>query len=208
MVALIIVLSVLALIILILLVPVGIRVEYEDDVAVLVRYLFFTFRMIPAKEKKPKKNAKSKSNTTSEKSPSAIKRMIDENGLIDTLRRFRKLAGIALSKMKKLLSHVTVKPFCLSIRFCGEEPDQTAVNFGKLCAVLYPLLGIFETVMRVKKRDVMVQPSFMHSETKIMFNACLWISPIFVLPMIGIAFDYMKLFKAKETIPEKPGRQG
>lgn len=195
--------AVLCLLLLILFLPVGVQVEYRDEVFLWLRIAGFRIPIFPVEEEeedgekpprqKKKKKGGSKTQKPSEKGKAEEKKQ-KQGGLKDKVKEITKyqgvsgllsllkdLAGIAGGTLKKLWRHVVVKKFDLLLTIGGEDAAETAVLYGKLCGVVYPAVGIILQGCKCRKYGVTVQPDFDKKETDIRFSFIGRILPIFVI---------------------------
>ena len=111
MTALWIILGIFAFLFLLLLCPITLTAGYETQLEAKLRFLFFSYRLAPKKEKKPKKKRKAKKQE--EGSPavqeSKLKQLIKERGFAGFLRLMKELAQLLTEAVKDFLRHANVK---------------------------------------------------------------------------------------------------
>lgn len=112
-------------------------VSYEEDVAVSVKYLFFRFKIFPGKSKKPKKRKKKGAveETPPDKESQKKKPHVKLSQVSDFISM---VAGAA----KRLFRHVRIGRLMLDIEIGGEDAARTAIEYGAVSAVLFPLCGV------------------------------------------------------------------
>ena len=97
MTALWIILGIFAFLFLLLLCPITLTAGYETQLEAKLRFLFFSYRLAPKKEKKPPKKGKAKKQE--EGSPavqeSKLKQLIKERGFAGFLRLMKELAQLS-----------------------------------------------------------------------------------------------------------------
>lgn len=161
----IILLVIAALIAVILLVPIYARVRYDGTLTVRLRVWGIPITLLPSDEedepdepatpsprKKPSKAAQLKRELT---------RNFHEDGVGATLRYLGDLAAILSQAVGRLLRAVTVDRLHLEMRISAADAADTAVRYGQVCAALYPTLAVIERAMRVRRREVRVEPAFL-----------------------------------------------
>lgn len=204
MIAVYILLGILAFILLLLLMPIHGYVLYSsvnEELKVKVRYTFFPIYAYPkpeksekAKEKKAKK-AKKKEQEKAKEEPGLpkIERMLREDGLVDTLSYLTDRAKLFGTTAKKLLKALVVKSLRVNVVVASEDAAQTALDYGRICAAVYPAEAVLECLTRVRHRSIAVNPDFLKEkgETDIRIHAkilpirILWIAVIFIFGYIG-----------------------
>lgn len=179
MVALYIVLGVVLLICLILFCSVSAQISITDDVTLRLGYLFYS-KNIPLNKPKPKK---SKSDVDVKKERSAIKKMIDEKGLRNTVIELIEVVKVLLQKLGSLAKHIRVKRFNLTVIVAAEDPATTGIEYGALCAVVYPFLGVLKNTLKFneKKANVSLNANFENKQQEFKFSAKLKVKLWFVL---------------------------
>ncbi len=75
-----------------------------------------------------------------------------KQGLAVSVGDILRIVGNTLTEIKGLLRHITVKKLTLNIKCTGEDAADAAINYGKVCAVVYPFLTLVHTTFKVKKR--------------------------------------------------------
>ncbi len=194
-------LGLLALIVLALCVRVRIRLEYSDEnTSVLLKWLFLKFPLYPGKEKKekPEKEKKKKEPEKKEekKEEPAEEKEKGENflvtlynaegvgGLIEILK---KVLGYTKRYFSNLLHSLVVDELYLDVRCTRSDAASTAIYYGEVCAVLFPLLGSLASQCRMKKYDVNVYPDFIARFSAVSLVTTLHLTPIY---FIGVTIAY------------------
>ena len=171
MIALYIILGILLLLFLILLIPVEVIAHYSDDLALTVKVLFYRLNLLPKPEKpkktKPKKKEEpkpkpkeKKKEKPEEKKPSYLEKLKEKKGLSGVVSLLTGLAKIAGSTLKGLFSHVVIRRMDIGIALASEDAASTAVNYGRLCSVVYPAVDIIVASTVCKDYRVSLEPVF------------------------------------------------
>ena len=109
----------------------------------------------------------------------------------------KKVAELAVSALQDFFSHILVKKFSLSISVAGDDAADTAIKYGKYCAVVYPAVGTIVRVVKCKGYGVDINPNFSEkAETEINFD---FAARIFAFRPIGSLMD-TTMEKIKEMI--------
>ncbi|HIR58374.1 MAG TPA: DUF2953 domain-containing protein [Candidatus Gallacutalibacter pullicola] len=185
--------GIVLLLILLLCCPITLRLSFLNGFSVRLKYLFFSFQLLPPKEKSTgkKKRASQKKKKSEEESESTLEKLRkltgEDNaaGLFDFLRE---LAVLAAGSLKKLFRHLVIADFSLDVSAGGEDAAETALTYGKLCAVIYPAVSVLVSQAKTKHYGVSVFPDFSEgAQTKAHMEARLRIKPVFLLSA-GIGF--------------------
>ena len=186
MIALYIILGIIAAIVLLFCVKLSIELRYEDDFEVFLRVLGLRFRLLPAREKKPKKEKPKKKKPEKEKKEetepekpaeekpkgeSFVMRFYHEQGFDGTIQ----FLSDVLAALNTMLGDIFKRSFVLEklmLRMRVSRPDaaETALAFGKTCAAVYPALGYICTNLTVRKYDADIQADYLANKS----TAAIW----------------------------------
>lgn len=192
-------LALLALVVLVvlavLLIPVYGRITYQGELTVRLRVLGIPIILTPRPEKKPKKPKKKgkKAKRRPEKAKMSskwqeIRSLLKEDGVGSTLRFLKDVASLAGRTAKKALGAITVKELRLYLLIGGEDAATTAKRYGQVCGVLYPTLSLIENKVRVRRRQVRVEPNFLMEKSAVAADIRLRIS---VWRLLGAGFTLL-----------------
>lgn len=185
-------LGIVLFIALVMFIPITLRASYKEEFWCAVYIGFVKLQLVPAKPKKEKKKKKAKKQTqkteqpkkATEKKPSLIK----QYGIEWLLNLIKKVAELAVSALQDFFSHILVKKFSLSISVAGDDAADTAIKYGKYCAVVYPAVGTIVRVVKCKDYGVDINPNFSKkAETEINFD---FAARIFAFRLIGLAVKH------------------
>ena len=62
--------------------------------------------------------------------------------------------------MKGIFSHIVIKKMDVGIELTGEDAASVAVNYGRVCSVLYPAVNIITAATVCEDYNVVVEPVF------------------------------------------------
>ena len=119
---------------------------------------------------------------------------------------------LAAFTMKKLFSHVVVYHLRGDIRLSAGDAADTAILYGRVCAVLQPCMTVLLPLVPKKKRkDVTMQvsPDFVSEDSHISVYAQAGIKPLFLLSTVfGALFRCIKIYlAANKTAKERAEEQ-
>lgn len=172
-----IVLGILALLLLLLLLPVHVSLRYRDGLQVRVRYTFVSLRVYPRPEK-PAKTKKKKQKA--EKAAGAgrgagkeepegmlaqLEELLKEDGVSAVAAYLQSMAKLAADVLRRALRVIVVDRLEARLIVVGEDAAETAVRYGKICAAVFPAQAVLETVMKVRRRQIRVEPGFLQEKS-------------------------------------------
>lgn len=183
-------LGIVLFIALVMFIPITLRASYKEEFWCAVYIGFVKLQLVPAKPKKEKKKVKKQTPKTKqpkkkeEKKPSLIKKY----GIEWLLNLIKKVAELVVSALQDFFSHILVKKFSLSISVAGDDAADTAIKYGKYCAIVYPAVGTIVRVVKCKGYGVDINPNFSEkAETEINFD---FVARVFTFRLIGLAVKH------------------
>lgn len=150
--------------------PLGVRVRYDGDGA-LVKLLAGPVRlMLYPKNFAPQKK-KTKEKTKSAPVPKREKEQLSKEKSGGNWRDFLPLVKLALKFLGDFRRKLRINHLYCRLVMAGEDPCDLAINYGRAWTALGNLMAVLEKTFVIKKRDVEVECDFQASETKITFRA-------------------------------------
>ncbi len=184
--------AILAVLLLVLIfMPVSLVLDYDEELKFYFRVL--GIRVKPKKAKKQTDEKKDLKPTTN-----FIKKRIKRDGITQTIKKGAEFAKQALTRVKKLLPHIKVRDFRIKISVSGNDAALTAIEYGAVCAAVYPFLSWLYSVLDIKAKQVDVISSFESKESYITFHTKVSASLIWLfLAAFGIYSEYKRLTEEK-----------
>ncbi len=171
MIAVIVVLGVLLFFLILLLCPIYIDANFENELSAKVRYLFFTYKILPRPQKaEPEIVEKIEEKKTGNDVKSRIGDIIEQKGLSGFLNIVGEFASIATGTAKKFFSHLVIDKLSTDISVADEDAAQTAILFGGVCAAVYTPMGMLVNNLKCKQYQINIVPNFQAKTCKIRFN--------------------------------------
>lgn len=158
---LIIILSVLALLVFLLFFRFKVQIDYDGDFHYRVKLLFFTYRIKNKNEGKNKQKhekKKKKSGKTKPKPGAAFK--IDINNIERFLDIFKEIWEKTSPLLEKLRKGILIDNFILDLTVGGDDAAITAITYGTVCAVVYPVEALLEDLVRVRNKKLNIKTDF------------------------------------------------
>ena len=187
MTALIIIFSILLFLFLVSLIKINVIAEYRDKPKVTLKILFIKINII--KEKKAKK----KSTSNKPKSQTKKKNTKKKTKKNDTKKE--RLLSIAKGSLSNFFKHFIIHNFDVKVTLGGDDPSDTALGYGAVCAVVYPVMGRLYTTLNIEDYTADVVCDF-NEDSKTTAFAYLYGS-IRIIFILKIAFG--ALFKLIKT---------
>lgn len=179
--------------------PVVIRASFEDELIVKARYLFFSYTVIPQKDKEPKKTKKKETEQKEEEkddTKSKIKEIFEQKGLGGFLGLMKEIFFIAHGSSQRLFRHLIISNISAYLVIATDDASQTALNYSYACAAVYPAFSAIVANCKCKKYSVQVIPDFNKKESEIKFSAKATIKLFFILSASRYAFfQFLKTMK-------------
>ncbi len=150
MIALYIVLGVLAVILFVLLMPVSLDFSFEEKTRVTLKFLgicVFDNEKSTGREQKAEPG---------DKKEGFLGRLKREKGFLGAFKYCLQILGIIIKRAVWLVKRFEFRDIKLSLTVATEDAAKTAVGYGGICAVLYPMASFLETVAgyHFKKIDI------------------------------------------------------
>lgn len=144
--------------------------EYDEELRVIVRIGFVKIQLAPQKpdrkkkkkspKKQKKKKQKKKTEKPKEKKPSFIKQLHKEHGVTGIINIVQRLSELVVGALRGVFSHLIVTELTIKLEVSGEDAADSAIKYGKVCAALFPALGVITKIVKVKHYNVNVTPVF------------------------------------------------
>lgn len=151
------------------LVPIRLDAVFEEETTVTVRVCGHPVWTYPHEdEDKPADEKPAKD--SQEKAKGKVRELLTElksGNIVSTMGFLWKLLQLLHTESGKLLSRITVTRLRLQARISTDEAAETAQLYGQVCAVLFPLLARLEQTMRVRHREVRVEPDFLTEKSDV-----------------------------------------
>lgn len=166
---------------------------------IVVKYLFFSFKYDIYGDNKIKRVKKGTSKNSSKKSEHKnnknkggyFKKVIDENGLIDGTVQLLNTVRIIFLKIAELISECKIEDLVLNIKVASDDPANTALIYGGVCAVAYPAIGLLNGIFKVEKQKIDINADYKIKKPEVEFVTVLKLR---VSGSIKVAFSLIKEF--------------
>jgi len=195
-------LGLLLLLIVLLSVPIYGRILYDGSFSVRLRVLGIPITLVPPPDKKAEDRPR-KSPAKKKEKPSVFRALAQEfrqDGVGGTLQLIGRVAALAGKTVGRLLRSVTVTRLDLQMRIATDDVAVTAQRYGQVCGVLYPSLALIERWVRIRRRNLRVEPNFLMDTSAVRLDVRLQVS---LWRLLGAAIALLwGLVMLKESNPQ------
>lgn len=129
-----------------------------DNTYVRIRYLFLSID--PLKERKPKKQKKKK---PKKEPPQQVEARSAKSKLDDFKKKvddFMPLIESLSTATKKILRGVRVRSFVLYLKVGKEDAAETAIEYGRLCALVYGAYAAINNFLTIPRPSITLESDF------------------------------------------------
>ena len=179
---------------LLLCLPVTVTAGYHDAFFAQIRYLFFSF--VPGEEKKnttARRKEKKPSSDHHKKGLAFFNEIFQKNPLPDAISELCALLRLAIEKAGAILRRASMRRFSLQITHYNADAAAAAVEYGQICAVVYPFLGFLNSILPFKKQNVAIWCDYNGGKSDFQLDFKLRLIPILCVgSLIAFVFDYIK----------------
>lgn len=203
MTALLIILIILLLLFILLCLPVTADLFYEKAFSYCIKYAGFVLldseKIIDIKKaKRRKKKWQTKDKTTSEtmteKEDNFFKKTYKQKGFAGAIKYFSELLIMLLKKVWFVVKHLKFTRFKLNITVASDDAANTAIEYGGVCAAVYPVLSFIQTKADFKAQAVNISTDFDKKES--VFETSISVTTrliYFLIIAISALFEFLKL---------------
>lgn len=210
-------LGLIGLIILLIHIPVVLRVKWDDDLAVRLRYLFISYTLYPTKKeesepgavrqyisnvlrelKEKRKKKKQTAPSTGEEKPgkSGWQSLRERKGFFGAISYMLRIVIKSAELMAEIITKSVISCMRLHITIGGDDAASIGITHGQWCAAVYPAVSLLLcSVRRYKNCDVSILPDFLSEENKYSIDFSLRVKPVHGL--IGAVRLFVGLVKAE-----------
>ena len=187
--------------------PMFVHVSFQDFLKLKIKFLCFSFELFSPKD--PKNNekdvsaAKNANKSDSNLVNSKFFSIIREKGFFGFLKLLKQVAEILINSAKKVLKKVHISSFDLYLLVASESAAQTAVNYGKVHALVSSVEAVLLNHVPKNNYYIEVIPGFNENESKVDFSSKIYFFPI---SMLGIALNALYKFAKNTYVSAKSGR--
>lgn len=201
MTAFIIIAAVILFILLLLLLPISFSFKLDEDFFVKIKLAGIkVYSIKPENDIKENKEDTESDKKALENKKNMLKTLYKKLGFSGTVKELTDFLKALLKRFKKLLKHMTFKKIKLNIKVATDDAAQTAVEYGKVCTFVYPVLTMFSAVANVKYKKIEIASDFNSEKPEIVFSGEISCKVIFlIIAAFGFFSEYNK-FKVRNEL--------
>ena len=201
MIPLIIVLSVLAFIVLLLLIPISVHIKYDGDFFVKLKIAGIKALGLEPKEDinnpSPDTESDKKAKKQTEK---AFEKLKKKHGFAGAVKEIFVFLKAVLERLKRSFKHIAIRRICLDIKVASGDAAATAIEYGAVCAAVYPVLTLLDSIANVKMKSINVMADFNSDKSDFGFSVIIRARILFLIIMaFGVFSEYNK-FKTRNEL--------
>ena len=193
MIALIIVGAIICVLFVLCALPLSIELLYESKLTVNIKYA--GIKWLKNKKAKQKKVAKNKTkNSTKNQNEGFLKKIYNQKGTIGTVRYISNIITIVFKRLLWLAKRFKLKIFNFDLTIATDDAANTAIQYGEVCSVLYPLFSIIQSTFNVKSKSININADFNKTKWEFKTHFLVKASLLFwIIALIGVFAQYLKL---------------
>ena len=177
-------------------------VRYAEELSLSVGICGFRCRLLPAPEKPappPRRKKSAASGKKRKKKPAPPEKPPEKGDLKGTFQIIWDLLKAALPPVGELLGKVRLVRLRVLVTVGGSDAAETALEYGRLCALVYGGYAALQSLIRVKAERVELNCDFLAPETvqEISFRLKLRVGSI-LWAALRIAFRFLTHTSRKE----------
>ena len=198
MIALIIVGVIFALLAVVLFLPITAEVSFDGEFLFKIKCLgimiFDNKKIKKAKKTKGKKQNSNQSNAKAPKKEGFFKKTYKQKGLIGTITYFSEIASFILKKLLWLLKRFKFRRFKLDITVASHDAATTAIQYGKVCAAVYPVISLLQTAIDFKPNKLDISADFKTQKPSVMISVLVKTRVLYlIIATLGVLSQFIKL---------------
>ena len=195
MIALYIVATLLILITLILFLPVSVDLKFQEEFTFKIK-LFGIKVFAPSKKvsKKFDKDVENEPLKEENKIKGLFSKLKDKKGFIGAVKEVFELLKDCLKQLEIFLKTIKFKKVCLDLSVAGDDAAKTAIQYGQVCAIVYPTLAFLQTKANVKYKNINVKSEFENKQSEFSFSLTVNLQILFLLITVFKVYKEYKNF--------------
>lgn len=200
MIALIIIGMLLLIITAILFLPIDAVIKFKEELFLKVKFSGLRVYRLKQDEEEVTTHQKTEQSKKADSEPknenlavSYFKKLKDKYGFSGAVRQLLGFARDLLPHIRKLLKHIKFKRVIFDIVIAEDDAAKTAIEYGRICAVAYPLLSALEAIANIKYKAINITSDFGSKNSEFSFEGIIRTRIIFLLiALIKVYSEYKK----------------
>ena len=188
MIALYIIGGILLLLAVVAFLPVKVFFTTEDGKRLTVRFLFFKWGILPIEKKKSGKKSSDK------KPKSEGKRIVGKNGAFKDFGELFAVAKVLFKKVFWIAKKIRIHHLEALVVVAEGDAAETAIQYGKVCAYVYPAFGMLGSFTDISNAKVEVRSDFDSDDSSFYFEAEIGVRLFFaVVAAASVLWQFVKI---------------
>lgn len=191
---------IILLLLLLLFLPLTVDLAFDNQFLLKVRYSGITVydntkkRKPKIAEKHSEKAEQKKGDNASAKKDSFIKSTYKQKGLLGTIKYFSGILQIVLKKLWWVVKRLKFRKFKLDLSVATSDAADTAIQYGKICAAVYPVLSLLQTSADFKPSEMNISADFENKKSEFAVSVIV-VTRLFYWLIAAISFltQFLKL---------------
>lgn len=196
MIALIVIGVIISLILILLFLPITVDLVYDNSFLVKIKYFgIILFNYPKAKTIKQNKKTKEKTKVNSKpKKDNFLKTVYDQKGLLGSVEYFSNILEIILKKLWWIIKRFKFRRFKFDLIIATSDAANTAIKYGKICAAVYPVFSLLQSLVDFKPKTINISTDFDKSQSEFKISLLVKTSLLCCLTaLVGGLTQFLKL---------------
>ena len=198
-IALIVLGAIIALLLVLLFLPLSIDLTFAKELRFKIKYfgiiIFDSEKNVKLKKaKRAKSVVKEKSEGKEDKKENFLKKTYKQKGLLGTITYFSKILMLLLKKLWWVVKKFKFRRFYLNLSVATNDAASTAINYGKICSAVYPIISFLETNADFKAKEINISADFDKSDSEFKISTSVTTRLFFwLVAAISALFEFLKI---------------
>ncbi len=199
MIVLYIILAFLLALTVVLFLPLGVDLQFKDQFLYKVKFVGIILYPRPNKSKiEPKEDKSDKK--TQDNADSFFENLRKKIGFVGALKEIFGFFADCFVPFKRFLNFVKFKNVNFNLSVAGSDSAMTAIEYGAVCSVVYPVLSLFKSLANVKYKKIDIKSDFEGKKSVFSFSLKLRVPLVFVLIFGFRIFKEYKKFSVRNGL--------
>ncbi len=129
---------------------------------------------------------------------------IKRHGIFNSIATIKQLLIIILKKSRKLLKHIKSDFLDIDYTVVGNDAADTAIKYGYICSIAYPLQSILLEKNISKKQNLNISAGFCSEKSILKLDVRLHVKTIFLLNFsVATLIEIMKCLSQLKKVNNK-----
>lgn len=200
---------ILLLLFLVLFLPVEIFIAFREEFTLKIKFLKIKlFEIEPKAEEKTSKSVDTVSDKKAKKeTDSSVKilfsKLKEKYGFIGAVKEVMRFLLDCLTHIKWLLRYIKLKKLCLDLTVASSDAAKTAIDYGRACSAVYPVLALIDTIPNISFKEINVKSDFNSEKCEFGFSALVKFKIFFTLIAAFKIYKEYKNFSIRNECNER-----